>query len=363
MEAVTSYVTVSANPASEGLMSSRAIVATVFLVVSFCAISWAQSPSLPTEFDPDIQPEVTFHAQVRALFNQEDFRQLDQLADTTLTQKQRLLGGGWKLKAFYTALRDPGSFTATDDAWNAHFDRLERWISASPDSSAPRVALAESQIRFAWKARGNGPGSKVTAESWSLFNERIDAAFATLLEASSTSANDPEWYHQMVTIALAQGWKREGVDSLVRRASEVEPEYFYTYNQFANYLLPKWHGHPGDSEDYIKSVADRIGGAEGDFVYFRLAMDLNCCGGPGQMHNLSWDRVKVGFAALERLYGATNLQRNGFAYMAVRQGDKETAQELFQRIGENWDENVWASEDRFESSKANLTVAPLPRID
>jgi hypothetical protein len=73
--------------------------------------------------------------------------------------------------------------------------------------------------------------------------------------------------------------------------------------------------------------------------------------------------VKLGFAALERLYGATNQQRNGFAYMAVRQGDKETAQELFQRIGENWDETVWTTKDRFESSKANLTVAPLPKIE
>jgi hypothetical protein len=323
-----------------------------------CASASAQSSNLATESDPDTQPARSFQMQVRTLFNQEDFSQLDDIAETARSQKQRFLGGGWKLRAFYNALQGPGSRTSTDDVWNAHVARLERWIAVSPNSSAPRVALAGAYLRFAWKARGNGPGETVTSEGWDHFEERVWKARKTLDDAKSISAANPQWYVEMETVALAQGWTRETTDKLVQEASNVEPDYFYFYNKHANYLLPKWYGKPGDSEDFLKSTADRIGGDQGDFIYFEVARDLNCCRAKAQMPNLSWDRVKQGFAALEKLYGSSNQELNAFAFMAVRQGDNETAQQLFTRIGDNWDEVVWGNKDKFERSKATLSLAP-----
>ena len=301
-----------------------------------CASAWAQSSNSATESDPDSQPARVFKIQVRSLFNQENFSQLDEIAEAARSQKQRFLGGGWKLRVFYNALREPGSLTATDDVWNA---------------------LARAYLGFAWKARGNGPGETVTLESWKVFSERVQKARDTLNDAKSISAANPQWYVEMETIALAQGWDRDTTEKLVGDASDVEPGYFYIYSQYANYLLPKWYGEPGDSEDFLKSAADRIGGAEGDFIYFQIARNLNCCRPKAQMPNLSWDRVKQGFAALERLHGSTNDQVNAFAFMAVRQGDSETAQQLFARIGDNWDEDVWGSKDKFERSKATLSLA------
>jgi hypothetical protein len=334
----------------------KLVFGSLILGAMVSASSWAQSSSLATESDPDSQPARSFQIQVRTLFNQENFSQLDEIAEAARSQKQRFLGGGWKLKAFYNALRGPGSLTSTDDVWNAHIERLGRWIAASPSSSAPRVALAGSYIRFAWKARGNGVAGTVTPEGWKLLSERLEKACDTLDDAKSISAADPQWYWEMETVALAKDCGRDTAEKVAGDASSVEPGYFYNYIQYMNYLLPKWHGQPGDSEDFLKSTSDRIGGAEGDFVYFQAAMGLNCCRRKAQMPNLSWDRVKQGFAALEKLYGSTNEQLNAFAFMAVRQGDSETARELFARIGDNWDENVWSSKDRFERSKATLSL-------
>lgn len=87
-------------------------------------------------------------------------------------------------------------------------------------------------------------------------------------------------------------------------------------------------------------------------------MDLNCCRAQEQMPSLSWDRVKQGFVALEKLYGSTNQQLNAFAFMAVRHGDSETARQIFTRIGDNWDEDVWGGKDRFERSKITLSLLP-----
>lgn len=324
-----------------------------------CTAVWAQSSSLGMESDTDSQPQRSFQAQVRTLFDQENFRQLDQIAEAALSQKQRFLGGGWKLKIFYNALRGPGPLTATDKEWNAHIKRLEHWTAVSPSSIAPRLALAGSYIRFAWKARGNERGDTVTSEGWRIFAERITKALDTLNDAKSMDASDPEWYCDMETVGLAQGWSREAMHELVQDAGNSEQGYFYTYDQYVNYMLPKWYGQPGEAEDVLKSVADQIGGTEGDSIYFQITMNLNCCRERPQMPNLSWDRVKQGFAATEKLYGTTNQQLNGLAFMAVRQGDSETARQVFSRIGGNWNEYVWGNKDQFDRSKTTLSLGQV----
>jgi hypothetical protein len=75
------------------------------------------------------------------------------------------------------------------------------------------------------------------------------------------------------------------------------------------------------------------------------------------MPNLSWDRVKQGFAAREQLYGSTNHEMNAIAFMATRQRHSEFAGQIFARIGDNWDEVVWRTKAKFDKSKASLTLS------
>jgi hypothetical protein len=303
--------------------------------------------------EADSQPAHAFRITVRNLFNEESFDQLDEIAGNVRAQKSRFTGGAWKLHDLYFALQEPGSLTATDATWNAHFQRLQRWIARNPASITPRVALAAAYLRFAWKARGNGSADKVTAEAWKLFGERVNKAQDVLAQSKSLSTKDPEWYRTMQTVALAQGWDHKQAEQLLAEANSLEPAYYYFDEAYANYLLPKWYGKPGESEEFAQTIAERIGGAEGDSIYFKVALSLNCCKARAQAPGISWDRVKQGFASLERLYGSTNYERNALAFMAVRQGDREFAQQLFARIGDNWNEQVWRSKDKFEGSRAS----------
>jgi len=308
--------------------------------------------------ESDSQPARSFQTAVRHLFDEEKFDELEVIASKARSQKERFLGGGWKLFAFYNTIQGPGSLTSTDALWNAHMERLERWIRAKPESITPRVALAQAYVRFAWKARGNGFRDTVSADGWKLFGERVQQARETLENAATAATKDPQWYRDMQTVALTQGWNRSQADELLQQASNFEPKYFYFYNAHTTYLLPKWYGEPGDAEAFAQTIADRLGKPEGDAVYFEIALNDNCCGVKGQLPNLSWDRVKAGFAALEQLYGSTNHQLNAVAFMAVRQGDSEFAQQIFGRIGDNWDEAVWGGKVRFDKSKASLTLSP-----
>jgi Domain of unknown function (DUF4034) len=315
-----------------------------------------QNGGAPPIDDADSQPANAFRTTVRNLFNEEKFDELDELAGNVRAQKSRFLGGGWKLNALYSVLQGPGSLTATDAVWNAHIESLQRWIAQKPGSITPRIALADAYIRFAWKARGNGLSNTVTSDGWKLFTERIAQAQQTLEAADSLSIKDPHWYRSMEIVALAQGWDRSRTDSLVQQAIMVEPDYFYIYGAYTNFLLPKWYGRSGEAEAFAASAADRVGGQEGDFVYFKIVSGLNCCKRQPQMQNISWDRVKQGFAALEQLYDSTNFEKNAMAFMAARQGDREFTQQLFDSIGDNWDEQVWRSKAEFDRAKTSLAL-------
>jgi hypothetical protein len=292
----------------------------------------------------------SFRVQVASLFDKGAFSELDALAGQLRSQKLRFKGGAWRLNTFYRTIAPPGSLTSTDAEWQSRIAKLEQWIKDSPASSTPRVALAHAYIRFAWKARGNGSAETVTPEGWKLFNQRVHSARTVLEDAAKASGADPQWYREMQTVALAQGWDRAQVDALANQALANEPGYYYFALAQANYLLPKWYGKPGESEQYAEEVADRTGGTEGDAVYFQIAGELNCCRRT-QAPALSWARVRQGFSALDQLYGATNHQRNVMAYLALHAGDTATAQQMFARIGNDWDVSVWKTKAKFDAGR------------
>ncbi len=299
----------------------------------------------------------SFRVQVRCLFDKSAYSELDALAAEARIQKLRFKGGAWQLHVFYAIVGTPGpgSTSWTEAEWQSVIAKLEQWIKDNPASPTPRVALAHAYLGFAWKARGNGYANTVTPEGWELFHQRVQSARTALEDAAKATSRDAGWYFEMQTVAGAQGWDRAQMDMLADQALANEPGYFHFATAEAYYLLPKWHGKPGDSEEYAEQVANRAGGAEGDSIYFRIAATLNCCR-KTEAPALSWPRVRQGFAALEQLYGSTNHDRNAMACLALRAGDTKTAQQMFVRIGNDWDVSVWRSKALFDASRTGQAI-------
>jgi hypothetical protein len=311
----------------------------------------AAAPDSPDLSDTD---QRDFRVSLLGLFNTGRYADLDALAQQLQQQRSRFRGGAWRLHVFFGTLSTPGAETATDAAWNAQIVKLEKWMRSSPASPTPRIALAQTYLRFAWKARGHGFADTVTPEAWALFQSRVQLARSTLEQSAALAQNSPHWYLQMQGVALDQQWDRAAFDALAERALAHEPGYYYFATSESNYLLPKWYGKPGDTERYAAEVADRIGGDEGDAVYFQIAATINCCNRT-QAPVLSWPRVQRGFAALESLYRSTNHERNVMAYLAVHSGDAATAQQLFARIGNDWSQPVWKSKAAFDAARSGIT--------
>jgi hypothetical protein len=53
----------------------------------------------------------------------------------------------------------------------------------------------------------------------------------------------------------------------------------------------------------------------------------------------------------------TNHERNIMAYLALRVGDTQTAQQLFARIGNDWDQSVWRTKALFDASRTGQAVS------
>jgi hypothetical protein len=318
-------------------------------------------PSADSGQGPEETTVRALRVQWRRLFNDGSWADLDSVAERLRSQRLRIQGGGWQLRLFYATVSPAGPMTAEDAAWETQIARLQEWAQHQPTSPTPRIALANAYLTYAWKARGNGFSNTVTQEGWKLFGTRVQQARAALEDAAKISSNDPEWYRAMQTVALAQGWNRTQVDTLVDAALNTEPGYFYFARAEANYLLPKWYGQPGDTEAFAEKVADRISGTEGDATYFLIAATVNCCR-KTQAPTMSWARVRQGYFALEQLYGTNNYQRNAIAFLALRAGDQQTAQQAFAKIGNDWDQTVWFSKVRFDASRTGKALGNVQPV-
>jgi hypothetical protein len=309
-------------------------------------------PLLPPVAEPgeEATPQESRSAQlVQAELEAEKFDELDELAGRLRTKKGRNAGGGWKLRAFYTAL-DPKE--PNDDAVKAHLAHLEHWIAAKPESITARVALAQSLIDWGWQARGNGMGNTVTPAMAKLFFARVEQAQKVLEEAKSLKTMCPQWYSEMLTVGLAEGWDKARMQALFDEGTAFEPGYLYLYREYANYLLPKWEGQPGDAAKFATAMADKLGGDDGDLIYFDVATVVIKRGNGGiPTQQMDWARIKRGALVLDKRYGQSRQTTNQLAFMAYKYQDAALAGQLFRSIGDRWAPAVWKEKANFERAR------------
>jgi hypothetical protein len=291
-----------------------------------------------------------YRSTISGLLDSEDFKQLDCIADSVRSNKTRFAGGFWQLRSFYRGVSEVQGH-ATEEDWRTRIEHLQKWSTANPTSITARVALAEAYTSYAWHARGDGMGDTVTDNGWKLFGQRIDQARMTLEDASSLPSRCPEWYSAMLLVARAQGWDIDKVTELLKKAAAFAPDYYYNYRSLAVYMLPKWEGQDGDASRFAEDSANRVGGAQGDILYFQIATGIVCACDEPEFIRMSWPRLQKGYEALEKQYGASVSMLNTFALMATKNGDSVAADAVFKRIGDNFDKEEWVTQDFFNQMK------------
>jgi hypothetical protein len=336
---------------------SHIIRASTLAIILAACLGARSSPAqlimLPPDGDPNAAEQnpaqMNYEQRIAAMLVQGQYDDLDRLADKARRDKTRVTGGAWRLTHLYTGLT---ALTKTDTA-EQNIGRLKNWVTVNPQSITARVALAQAYTKYAWAARTAATADKVTPEGWKLFNDRIATAHKVLDDAAKLEAKCPQWFSEMQTVALAENWEHDAAADLFARAVKFEPGYIPFYRDYANYLLPKWDGKPGEAADFAKQSADSIGGQQGDYLYFEIgSLLLNSSNNNYNPNQLDWPRLQRGFKALAELYGTTNADNNRLALMAWRYKDLIVAQAQFATIGARWSASVWKTRARFERAKA-----------
>lgn len=305
------------------------------------------------EVDPN-QTEEDYKLDILADLRQGKFDALEQAAHFARLNKTRFKGGVWKLCDFYEAVDGPQMDEASDSDWQYHMGLVKAWVAARPNSGTARIALARFYALYGDFARGSGTADTVTTEGWGLFNQRYAVSASILVDAAKLQEKSPIWFESLLSVAAAQGWDKTQERQILEDAMRFEPEYYHIYRDHADFLLPKWYGNPGETEAFAEEISNRIGGKEGKFLYFEIASLATCdCGGDdSHMQYLSWPKIKEGYVALGDLYGYSNIKINRFAHMAVAAGDRAAAQQAFAAIGDDWNQDVLGSSQRFTAARA-----------
>lgn len=300
------------------------------------------------------EPESTYEPRIGALLDQRNFEQLDKEAQNVRESKIRVVGGTWKIFSFYAGVGTFANDHPVEADYNAKIGKIKEWIAARPESATPYIALASMYMGFGWHARGPGFASTVTDGGWRLFRERFELSKAPLLKAASLREKCPYWYTLVIDLALAEGWDKSLAREIREQANAFEPNYYHVNRQYANFILPKWYGAVGETESFVEEAADRLGGQQGDFLYFELASVTicSCKAEKPAMDGLSWSRIRRGYAVLNQLYGVNDMKANRFALMAYAADDKASAREAFAKMGDEFTFGVWRTRQSFEDAKA-----------
>ena len=303
----------------------------------------------------EIEQRKQISRQSAELLRVDNFAELERTAEDLLTTKSRLPSGLWKLFYFYEGIEAPRDSTTGDD-WTAHLARLEKWRVQYPQSITVHTALAQAYMRYAWQARGHGYAGTVTEEGWQLYRERIHQAEKYVEAARKLPGADPQLdYVELSAGGKGLNWDWQQYNAAFDDAVKREPQYAPLYFQKASFCLPRWYGKPGDVERFALEAVRLTQSTEGKAIYARLAVALRKTTPKGSrffdVYHFSWPDVRDGFRDLEKQYPHSLWNLNQFCCLACHANDTKTARELFDRIGDRWDGDVWGDEGVYRAWK------------
>jgi nitrous oxidase accessory protein NosD len=261
--------------------------------------------------------------------------------------KCRDMQGHWELNHFYDGLSE-GYYDQTWKKKGLFMARVTEWGNQKPQSVAARILLAKTYVNYAWEARGNGYAKEVTAEGFKGFKEKLTEAEKALNEAEAMTEKDPELYGLWLYAGMGLNYKRDRMDALLEKGIALAPDYYPMYSNMAFNLTSRWHGKGRDLENFFKKARDASKGTCGDTLYALLVSDymneFNCIYvGSGEMAD--WNGINSGFEQLVADFPTSSYYLNKHCLMACMFQKRDLAAELFKKIGDKADPNVWGEKE------------------
>jgi hypothetical protein len=291
-----------------------------------CLLGWL--PFTPTHADPGWDSPL-IKSQAYQLLLKKDFAGLDALAASVKAKGYDIRQDDAEIDGFYAAF--DVEYSDTEQAWQDRLQLLQDWLAANPDSLSAHIALARWWIDHGWRARGTGYAYSVSDIGEATFEACAKDAADTLNSVSpSTTIDDPVYYDTWITVCIAQGNPKDVMFGYLNKSIALAKNYVSSYRDACIYLLQRWYGERGETEQWMKTWADSFPGEPGDIFYaFLVSGDARYVWGDAFKLGADYNRAKNGL--LKRLTENDPewlLDENFLLHIAAAKGDKPTARKM-----------------------------------
>lgn len=300
--------------------------------------------------EPEEKVREALKDQVRALAIKGDFAQLEAMAREFRENKSKFPNGDWKLRHFYSGFADLPD-EAPESDWQNLLKQGEEWRKQHPKSVTPRIALGEMYRGYAWVARTSKLASEVTEEGGRLMGLRLQKAFQMLSEARQLPEQCPGWYGTTIRVALGANMPRANYEKIFEDAVKTAPDFGSIYDYKAYYLLPRWHGEPGEWEKFAISMMKRSDIPQSKEIFARAAIYLRKLGvfyDEFSDTEESWELLKESFRELEKNHPDSLEIKSTFCLICARLWDYKEAREQFKMLEGKADLSVWGTREDFQ---------------
>lgn len=240
--------------------------------------------------------------------------------------------------------------------WDAYFSRVDKWRDAFPKSISPRIVLAGAYVAWAWSVRGSGFASTVSDKNFEQFHQRLEYTGKLIEEILDQKPHDPEIYAIVLNQGVGSGADLATMMSLFDRGTAIDPNYERLYATVAQYLLPRWHGNPGDLEAFADRCAEKFGPDK----YFVIAAETYSFeAGTFFLHTkFDYQKLKLGFDALRKRMPNPNWYANFATRFACENSDYAYAHQCWPLMGKVRLNHAWpkGNEDFYQ----RVYSGPLP---
>lgn len=181
----------------------------------------------------------------------------------------------------------------TEASYRAREALLKSWRESRPDSKAATAILGGFYISYAWLARGEGTADTVKPEGWKLFRERMKTAQDLLYDAYGSGYQSEDTMANLMTVYNAGTSNLESARKLALQAAAKGRTGNAALAAYANLLLPRWQGQPGDMEAAANELRQKTGNDMAYHVLLSVVIEQEGrdCLKPGHPVAMNWERA------------------------------------------------------------------------
>lgn len=326
------------------------------------------------------QSFVPSNAQLAELLAEEEFAELERLAERIREEQPRSLDGLWESDRFYAVLS--ASYEGNEEEFA---DRIADWERAFPESIAWRIVVVRAyynlvvpQGRYLQRGYLGRQSRRILSQAWRIIEDAREleqddvALYPTALRIG-------RWVNARRARSVDEGPLIVGrnagtiggnespaetqrmLERLLAESDSIQPGYGPSYEAMAVTLLPQSGAPEGAAERFAQEARS----AHGDEMYARVALALLTATGLNAYSDtfrLSWDHIKSGFESILEEYPRSLMFKNYFCFMACLYMDRDTARRLFDELGDDWEQRLWGGYyERWRGWANNEAAHPLTR--